>query len=219
MFLKWIVCDVPTRRRAAFSEAQLEWQAVHCATGLVAQLGGWFPGAKDDKACILGLWQDARTYNRFFEFLHDAVTDVNLQAETYSAAQTRNFQQLLDMGGSHGLARAARHAGFLRVADCQVAPGHRNAFIAKQMNIWRPAMASQPGMMGGAFAVACDDPLRFLVVSLWSDARKHDRYTEERVPALRKRAAVDDDLEELAGYHMRLVRGWTVLPAARNPHQ
>ncbi len=215
MFLKWIVCDVPNKRRTAFSDAQQQWQSIRCATGLVAQVGGWFPAGRSDMACILGIWQDARAYSRFFEYLHDAVTDVNMQADTYSSARIGNYVQLLEMGGSHGLAGAAQRAGFLRIADCRVAPGHRNSFIAKQMTIWQPAMASQPGMLGGAFAVHSDDPLRFLVVSLWSDVSKHDRYASERVPGLRKRAQVDDDLEEISGYHLRLLREWAVLPGMR----
>ncbi len=46
MFLKWIVCDVPDKQRSALSEAQQQWQSIQCATGLVAQLGGWFPAGR-----------------------------------------------------------------------------------------------------------------------------------------------------------------------------
>ncbi|MBC8105023.1 MAG: DUF4937 domain-containing protein [Anaerolineae bacterium] len=41
MLLKWIVCEVPSDRRAAFDLAQREWRAIATLDGFCGQLGGW----------------------------------------------------------------------------------------------------------------------------------------------------------------------------------
>ncbi len=213
MFWKWIVCDVPHRSKRVFATAQEEWRAIRCATGLHGQCGGWYPGGRVDKACILGAWADPGSYERFMGFLHDAVTDESDQTDTYTAATVRTYTQLLRLRGeAPDFPSALERASFLRVAECQVAPSRRNHFLFQQMQLWEPAMYAAPGMLGGGFAVRVDDPLCFLVVSLWSEPAKHDRYALETVPELRKRADVEDDVEELTGYHLLLEPAWKVVP-------
>ena len=79
MFLKWIVCKVEPQQRDAFHEAQVLWNRIRTAIGLIAQVGGW---STSGEACILAFWEDRSAYARFFEFIHDSVTDENDQAST-----------------------------------------------------------------------------------------------------------------------------------------
>ncbi|GAA1399146.1 hypothetical protein GCM10009639_38400 [Kitasatospora putterlickiae] len=58
-------------------------------------------------------------------------------------------------------------------------------------------------------------PERYLVTTLWSGADAHRRYAAERLPALRERAAPEDDVRVLSGHLLPLEPGWTVPPVRR----
>jgi len=52
MYIKWIVCKVPTSKKKQFSIAQEKWNKMAKANGFIAQTGGW--NLKNtNEACII----------------------------------------------------------------------------------------------------------------------------------------------------------------------
>jgi len=201
MLIKWIVCDVPADKRAAFSEAQAAWSALSGAPGFLGQLGGW---DGEGRACIAGLWAYRAAYRHFMEHLHDDIFDGNAQAGTYTASRVTLFESVMDVGA----ALAGASGSTLRVADCQVGEGREARFVEMQQTVWNPGMGGAPGMMGGVFSHG--GARRYLVLSRWRDEAAHERYRAERFPALRSRAGATQDLEAVAGHVVDLEPAWSV---------
>jgi len=217
VFLKWIVCEVDEQQRDAFHEAQMAWNQMRAAVGLIAQIGGW--STTGHEACILALWEDQPSYERFFQFIHDAVTHKNLQGRTYRRADIALASGLIRMrGAAPTLTAAATEARFLRVADCHVRPARRNHFMDAQLGIWEPGMAGCQGHLGGAFSVVEGEEDRFLVTTLWRDEKSHDLYVREVLPGLKDQAQPEGDLRGITSRRVRLEQEWTVVPFRVAPH-
>jgi len=200
MLIKWIVCDVPAAKRAAFSAAQEAWSALAGAPGFVGQFGGW---DQEGRACIAGLWESRAAYAHFMAEIHDTITDRNAQADTYTAARVALFDAVMDVGAP----LPGAGGGLLRVADCRVSAGREAHFEEAQRSVWNPGMGGAPGMNGGVFARVCQ---RYLVLSRWEDAAVHDLYRVEIFPALHRRSGVTNDLEGIAGHLVDLEPVWAV---------
>lgn len=94
MLVKWIVCEVPPEKRAAFSEAQQAWSALSGAPGFLGQLGGWDQAGR---ACVVGFWQDREHHRRFMATLHDPIADHSGQASTYASCSVALTEPLEDI--------------------------------------------------------------------------------------------------------------------------
>ncbi len=205
--LKRIRCTVPADAASSFDDAQRRWSALAVEPGFVAQLGGWDRRSPGD-AVIVGVWRSAEDYDAFMRGPHDAIADG--QRASYTAIDVRCFQTLLDMPGTAPDPRAALdRAAVLRLADCTVHADRTDHFREAQAEVWQPGM-HEAGMLGGWFAVASDEPTRFVVATLWPDLDTHERYARERLPGLRERAGVAEDLATIRGGLAPLERAWTV---------
>lgn len=212
MLMKWITCRVAAERREAFSRAQAKWDAIRSAPGLVGQLGGW-DRRHADTACILAVWRDSDSYDRFMAEVHDRVAGASGQASTYESMQVRFFSSEMKMPGRLGdLAQAIPGGRFLRVAECRVAESRVEHFFEAQKRVWIPAMAESEGMLGGYFSADTTAGDRFLVVTLWDSDDSHARYASTQVPHLRQQADVSSDLDDIVGRFVELEPAWRVLP-------
>ncbi|WTD39734.1 YdbC family protein (plasmid) [Streptomyces sp. NBC_01643] len=212
MWIKWISCEVPVATRERFSGAQRAWSTISDQPGLIGQVGGWDPAT--DRAHLLGLWTGAEAYKCFMRDRHDAVTARNRQDDSYTAIEIATGEVLIEMAGdSANLCHALEHATLLRVADCSLLPGREEHFIDVQRRIWAPGMAAAGGMLAGAFIRL--EPRRYLVTTLWSDAAAHQHYSTQHLPALRSRAAPENDLQSITGHALPLEADWRVLPEER----
>ena len=213
MLLKWIRCTVPARSREAFSRAQTGWSALRGVAGFRGQVGGWSV-ADPATACVLGLWRDRETYGSFMRDVHDRVADGSGQGRTYESISVVLCEVLLEMPGDRPrIDEAVAPAGFLRTADCRVRPGRSASFLATQRSVWLPGMKAAGGMLAGSFAAIDGSDRRYLVATLWADEAAHARYVQRDLEALRARAVVDADVEEIAGTFVELDPGWTVVAA------
>lgn len=209
MLAKWIVCRVPADRREAFAAAQTRWAPLALAEGLIAQVGGW-DAAHGDTACVLALWRDEPAYRVFMRHLHDPLAEQTGQAGTYTGLAVATGEVVLRMpGAAQDLRDALARGRLLRIADCTVRPGRAGSFVAAQSTLWAPAMAQVVGMLGGCFTALGD--ARWLVATAWADEEAHARYATRDLPALRARAAVDEDVADLVGRRVRLVDDWRVV--------
>lgn len=205
-----MVCDVPVDRRADFAAAQRQWAPIACATGLVGQVGGW---NQHGQACVLAMWADGASYERFFAHVHDAITEFNDQARTFTHLSVTLAQGLLILPGEAvGIGAALRTTGLLRVADCRVRGGRVPHFVRAQMRVWAPGMAGCSGMLGGRFSAVEADEGRYLVTTLWADEASHEAYREGPFRALRQRAQASDDLDEVVGHRVIVDPRWRVVP-------
>jgi hypothetical protein len=197
---KWITCDVPVGTRDRFAAAQRKWSVVAGQPGLIGQVGGW--NSRTGRAHVLALWTDADSHQAFLHGRHDSVAD----AGAYSEVMVSHGEVVLTMPGTAPTVAEAMNGGLLRVADCHLAPGAAEHFLAVQREVWAPAMASA-GVLGGIFARLAEH--RYLVATFWPDVETHRRYAEE-VPRLRARATADDDIAAMSGHVLELEPSWRV---------
>lgn len=217
MLLKWVVCQVASDSRAAFSIAQARWRQLRDVDGFRGQFGGW--GARNapescEWACIVGLWQDSDSYQNFMSDVHDQVVEASGQAATYVHATTALFEVQFDIPGLQpDLCSAMGRCEFLRAADCSLRPGRETHFRQVQSEIWNPGMAAAGGMAAGAFSQSIRDDERFLVTTLWESQQSHAAYLRDAFPGLRRLAAAEDDVANLHGHGVVLDPDWWVCSA------
>ncbi|MFJ6385722.1 DUF4937 domain-containing protein [Kitasatospora sp. NPDC092039] len=212
MWAKWISCEVPVAARGQFFAAQLHWSRISDQPGLVGQVGGWDPAT--GHARLLGLWTDAEAYGGFMRERHDAVVAESGPSAGYSAIETATGGTVLEMPGeTAGPAAALRRAALLRVADCRLLPGRQEHFLDVQRTVWAPGMAAAGGMLAGV--VTRLEPDRYLVTTLWSGSTAHQHYAARHLPALRSRAAPENDVRSMTGHAVPLEAAWRVLPGPR----
>ncbi|MCA9255298.1 MAG: DUF4937 domain-containing protein [Phycisphaerales bacterium] len=210
MYLKWIVCEVEAASCGAFHRAQLGWRRIRSAEGFVAQVGGWTQDRRE--ACVLGLWEDKASCDRFMASLHDEIVNETHQDLTYLSCRVMHAASVMRMGGEAATLREAiRGAVVLRVADCEVRADRIPHFLDVQRNVWEPAMASAAGQLGGVFSRSATSPSRYLVTTFWRAAESHAEYVRNRVPTLRAAASVDEDVDTLAGRVVQLEGAWRVI--------
>lgn len=212
MYIKWIVCQVKEGMKEAFSRAQEQWISAAGAEGLIVQTGGWDLQAEDE-ACIIAFWESRQHLEAFMASLHDRIVDENRQAETYHSIRVGYFDGLLEMEGqAASLVEAVSNGALLRIADCEVRPERIRHFESVQQSVWLPAMKQAGGMLGGMFSQAANGANRYLVSTFWDTTEHHDRYRNNEVPLLRKKASVTDDLQNITGRQIVLEKLWRVIP-------
>ncbi len=214
MLAKWIVCRVSQSNRPAFAAAQLKWTGIAGCDGFSGQFGG-FCG---EHVHVVGLWSKRELYEQFMQRDHDSITRANRQHELCSDIRVCVLSRVMDLPGEHAsLADAVPFGVFARIALCEVHEANVEHFLAIQREVWAPAMANVPGMLGGAFWSFDEHPNRFLVSSLWRSESDHSAYSSGVVPQLRQRTAVEQDLASIQGYHFNLQRPWSVFSSRRAP--
>jgi heme-degrading monooxygenase HmoA len=205
---KWIACRLPPEGHQAFSESQQGWSRIAEEPGFLNQCGG----LSLDAAFVIALWQDRAAYGRFMSAAHDRFASAKEQARLYTSIAVSIFECQSDIRGAQpNFRKALPLARFLRVSDCVVRPPRVLCFIDAQRTIWSPGMAVAPGMLGGTVWMCSSHPNRFLVTTLWVDARSHYEYVRQRLPGLRRLANNEQDLLSLTGVTIPLVESWTVL--------
>jgi len=202
---------VPIDKKEAFSIAQSQWNKIANSPGLIGQFGGWDTLEKKS-ACIVSLWQDQKCYDHFMTNIHDEIASKNNQSSTYDELEICFFDTLYPMPGKFPDLKSAISDGvYLRVADCYVKEAQALHFENIQKTIWIPAMKQSEGMLGGSFNLQNNGAKRYLVTTLWDNEKDHSLYTKEKVPELRKKANVADDLEKIVGRLIKLEPSWLVL--------
>jgi heme-degrading monooxygenase HmoA len=198
---KWITCEVPAGARDRFAAAQQRWSVIADQPGLIGQVGGW--DSRTGRAHVLGLWADVDSHQAFLRDRHDAVAD----AGGCTGIEVALGEVVLTMPSTAAVVAGAVSGGLLRVADCHLAAGAEEHFVAVQRDVWAPAMASA-GVLGGVLVQSAAH--RYLVATFWPDVETHRRYAEE-VPRLRARAAADTDIASMSGRVLDLEPAWRVL--------
>lgn len=201
MLAKWITCAVPASARDRFAAAQQKWSVIADQPGLVGQVGGW--DSRTGRAHVLALWADAGSHQEFLRDRHDSVAD----ASGSTGITIALGEVVLAMSGAAAEMAEAMGGELLRVADCHLAAGAEEHFVAVQREVWAPAMAAA-GVLGGVLARTA--ARRYLVATFWPDVETHRRYAED-VPELRGRAGADTDIVSMSGHALVLEPTWRVL--------
>lgn len=195
MLAKWITCDVPAHTRDRFAAAQQRWSVIADQPGLIGQVGGW--DSQTGRAHVLALWTDTDSHQAFLRNRHDSIADAG--GDTGIAVALGEV--VLTMPGA-----TAMSGGLLRVADCHLAVGAEEHFLAVQREVWAPAMATA-GVLGGVLVRPA--ARHYLVATFWPDVETHREYAEQ-VPGLRAQAAADDDIASMSGHVLELEPAWRV---------
>lgn len=181
--------------------------------GFIGQIGGW-DERDQTSACILSLWKDQESYIHFMHELHDQIEKDSKQSSAYNLRVVDFFNPIDSFSGTslnmHDLLTSCKH---LRVADCTVKSQRIEHFREAQTSVWIPAMTKAEGMLGGHFSHDHHNDSRFMVSTLWNSSFIHDKYRTEQLPALKTKANVVNDLEEITGWSVMLEPSWLVLPA------
>lgn len=203
MLLKWIVCACLPKEKEPFSKAQEQWSKLTGASGFQGQFGGW----DGNKACILGLWRDASSYQDFMSALHDDITDSNDQAQSYQSIKVHILKSSEEIG--QGFPRDLRGDETLRVACCELREGRFASFKEQQEQLWNPGMGACEGFRGGRWGY--DEEARLaLVTTLWDSEDAHNHYQREVFPALKEAAQTGRDMVTIQGYKLKLEAKWLV---------
>ncbi|MBN2614744.1 MAG: DUF4937 domain-containing protein [Bacteroidales bacterium] len=210
MYVKWMECRVKEGRKAAFSSAQEQWDSMARAPGFIAQAGGW-DTQEENLACIVAIWDNETALSFFMKGQHDLIFTRNRQNETYDSIQISHFHTLFGMkGSSQTLSKAIRQSKVLRIADCIVKRGREVHFETMQQEVWLPGMLSAGGMTGGCFSKNDNNSRNYLVSTFWDNEENHERYKQERLPALQQQANIRQDLEEMKGRLIHLEDRWKI---------
>jgi quinol monooxygenase YgiN len=209
MLLKWITCQVQEQKKESFSKAQEMWGEVLPIEGFLGQLGGW----KEEhhyNACILALWEDQQSYDRFMTEIHDNLFQRSNQKKTYEKITISIARKIFDIPGSTQLTKAIEKSTVLRVANCLVKEANIEHFIHAQETIWNPAMQKAEGMLAGVFAQDLAESNRFWVFTLWKSQELHDHYAQHQVAPLLKLAKTKEDVLSITGDTIRLCPRWKI---------
>jgi len=192
MIAKYIRCAVPAVNRVSFSKGQSLWQETALSDGFISQQGGWERGT--DKAIILARWADMKSVQDFMASAHDPIADKTRQVGTYTSISVSYLQQVMQIPAF--VANIPKSAeglqtgyGFIRIADCYIAPDKADDFILEQAIHWNPAMQQVEGMLGVELWRFNDDVNHYLVISNWQSESHHYHYVSEHFPALKQQAA------------------------------
>jgi heme-degrading monooxygenase HmoA len=208
MLAKWIVVDASNR--AAFDEAQKRWSELVQCEGFLVQMGGWldtFPA----KAGILAFWRDFGAYRQFMETgqakLAHQQAKISERIETTIASVIMRISQpdprLL-----------AGSAYCLRVSDATLQPNSSPIFVARQLQIWNPALQSADGMCGALVCRVDGNRDRFLAASFWRDRAALENFQAAIFPATRAQAGMETYMKSLVSYHFALEPSWRVVTPA-----
>jgi heme-degrading monooxygenase HmoA len=208
MLAKWIVVDASNR--AAFDEAQKRWSDLVENDGFIVQVGGWvesFPA----KAAIIALWRNFGAYRQFIETGHAELAseqkEIFERIEITVAGVIMHINQL----DPRLLAGSAQ---FLRVSDATLQPNSSPIFVARQLEIWNPALRSADGMLGALVCRVDGNHDRFLAASFWRDRAALENFQATIFPATSKQADMETYMKSLVIYHFALEPAWRVVKPA-----
>ena len=207
MLAKWIAVDASNR--AAFDEAQKRWSDLVEHEGFIVQVGGWvdtFPA----KAGILGLWRNFGSYRQFME-TGDAELALQ-QKEICEHIEIIVAGVIMQINQSDPRLLAGS-AECLRVSDVTLQPNSSPIFVARQMEIWNPALRSADGMLGALICRVDGNRDRFLGASFWRDRAALENFQGIVFPATSKEAGMETYMKSLVSYHFALEPGWRVAKA------
>ncbi len=221
MLFKWIDCRLNAAKKEAFTQAQAGWKAIQNQPGFGGQFGGWMarPEADQLRARIVGLWQDQECHRQFLEGgVHDSIVREQNLDDLLEDWKVDFLQHELAMPGQFpDLTTALHHVSpgaWLRVAECRVPPTQASHFWQAQEEIWRPAMESAPGMLGGCVATS---ERNILVLTLWESRARMEAYRRQTLPAVLAQCAQRGALPaSLVDGSLGLCPDWTV-PASEYP--
>ncbi|MBV8098584.1 MAG: DUF4937 domain-containing protein [Verrucomicrobia bacterium] len=207
MLAKWIAVDASNR--AAFDEAQKRWSDLAEHDGFIAQVGGWvdaFPA----KAGILGLWRSFGAYRQFMETGH---AEIALQQKEICERIDITVAGVIMHINQPDPQLLAGSAACLRVSDVTLQPNSSPIFVARQLEIWNPALGSAEGMLGALVCRVDGNHDRFLAASFWRDRAALENFQATIFPATSKEAETDTYTKSLVSYHFALEPGWRVVKA------
>jgi heme-degrading monooxygenase HmoA len=205
MLAKWIVVDASNR--AAFDEAQKRWSDLVENDGFIVQVGGWvdsFP----TKAGIVALWRNFAAYRQFMETHHAELAPQ--QKETFEHIEITVAGVIMHINQPDPRLLAAS-AECLRVSDVTLQPNSSPIFVARQMEIWNPALRSADGMLGALICRVDGDHDRFLAASFWRDRAALENFQTTVFPATSKQADMQTYMKSLVSYHFALEPAWRVV--------
>jgi heme-degrading monooxygenase HmoA len=205
MLAKWIVVDASNR--AAFDEAQKRWSDLVECDGFIVQVGGWvdtFPA----KAGIIGLWRNFSAYRQFMETGH---VDLALQQKEISERIEITIASVIMQINQPDPCLLAGSAECLRVSDATLQPNSSPIFVARQMEVWNPALRSADGMLGALICRVDGNRDRFLAASFWRDRAALENFQTTVFPATSKQAGTETYMKSLVSYHFPLDPAWRVV--------
>ena len=205
MLAKWIVAEASNR--AAFDEAQRGWADLANYDGFVAQMGGWLESSSA-KAGILAAWRDPGAYRRFMEAGHDELA--NVQKGSCERIETSVASVIMRIGQPDPRL-LAQSAECVRVSDATLQADSSPIFVARQMEIWNPALRSADGMLGALICRLDHRPDRFLSASFWHTRAALENFQRTIFPATSKTADMEAYVKTLVSYHFSLERSWQVI--------
>jgi hypothetical protein len=207
MLIKWIVAEVSKENSESFSRTQRSQTDLRGFKGFVSQAGGWVQQPAG-RAVILACWRDTLSHDAFTQNQHDALAEKETGA--YQAAETLLGSVITTINERDPSVIFAQ-ATFLRVSDFTLRPDFSPIFMAAQLQIWFPALASSPGMVGALLSRVTGHKERFLMATCWRDAASCDIFRHEIYPALYDRAKPDVYIQQLTIYLVPLESDWTVV--------
>jgi hypothetical protein len=208
MLAKWIAVDASNR--AAFDEAQKRWSDLIEYEGFIVQVGGWvdtFPA----KAGILGLWRNLGAYRQFMETGHPEIAPQQNEISERIETTIASVIMYINQPDPQLLAGSAE---YLRVSDVTLQPNSSPIFVARQMEIWNPALGSADGMLGALICRVDGNRDRFLGASFWRDRAALENFQATVFPATSEKAGTEEYMKSLVSYHFALEPGWRVVRPA-----
>jgi heme-degrading monooxygenase HmoA len=208
MLAKWIVVDASNR--AAFDEAQKRWSDLVENDGFIVQVGGWvdsFPA----KAAILGLWRNFGAYRQFMETGHAELAAQ--QKEIFGRVEITVAGVIMHINQPDPRLLTGS-AECLRVSDVTLQPNSSPIFVARQMEIWNPALRSADGMLGALVCRVDGNRDRFLAASFWRDRAALENFQATVFPATSKEAEMETYMKSRVSYHFALEPAWRVVKPA-----
>ena len=208
MLAKWIVVDASNR--AAFDEAQKRWSDLVKYEGFIVQLGGWvdsFPA----KAGIVAFWRDFGAYRQFMETGHAELA--HQQSETSEHIETAIASVIMQINRPDPRLLAGS-AQCLRVSDATLQPNTSPIFVARQLEIWNPALRSADGMFGALVCRVDRNRDRFLSASFWRDRAALENFQARIFPVTSEQAGMGTYMKSLVSYHFNLEPSWRIVKPA-----
>jgi heme-degrading monooxygenase HmoA len=208
MLAKWIVVDASNR--AAFDEAQKRWSDLVENDGFIVQVGGWvesFPA----KAAIIALWRNFGAYRQFMETGHAELASEQKEIFEHIEITVAGVIMHINQPDPRLLAYSAE---CLRVSDVTLQPNSSPIFVARQMEIWNPALRSADGMLGALVCRVDGNRDRFLAASFWRDRAALENFQATVFPATSKEAETETYMKSLVSYHFALEPAWRVVKPA-----
>jgi heme-degrading monooxygenase HmoA len=205
MLAKWIVAEASNR--AAFDQAQTRWTKLLDHDGFMVQVGGWlesFPA----KAGIFAVWRDWRAYRQFMESGHDELATQPRETDSRIETSVANVIMRISQPDPRLLVESAQ---CLRISDATLQPDSSPIFVARQLQIWNPALEAADGMLGALICRVDRNPNRFLAASFWRDRAALDNFQQTIFPATSKQADMETYMKALLTYHFNQERSWQVV--------